>query len=134
MNLSLRIATMSGVLTLALAATASAATVRLVPLAAQTVAAAHSACTVESAAASIVAMPVELPEIAAQQHVTGVTAVRVDLDARGRLADTSVLASSGNRWLDEAALRTARTSTYHAEVRACERVGGPYALVLDFTQ
>ena len=134
MNQTLRIAAFSGALTLALAAAASAATVRLVPLAAHTAAVTHSACAVPSAAASIVATPVELPEIAAQQHVTGVAAVRVDLDARGTLAATSVLASSGNRWLDEAALRTARTSTYRAEVRACERVGGPYALIVDFTQ
>ncbi len=134
MNASLRIAAVTGALTLSLAAAASAGTVRLVPFGAQTAAVTRNACSAPSAAASAFAAPAELPEIAVQQHVTGVTAVRVDLDARGNLGIASVLESSGNRYIDQAALRTARTARYSAEVRTCERVGGSYALIVDFTE
>jgi TonB family protein len=79
------------------------------------------------------AAPAELPTIAAEQNITGTTSVRIDIDAAGRLTGTSVLASSGNRWIDKAALRAARQSRYTAEVRDCAPVGGAYALVVDFT-
>ena len=134
MNAPLRIASVTGALALSLTAAAGAANLRLVPLGPQTAAATHHACAVPSAAASVAATAAELPEIAAQQHVTGTTAIRVDLDARGNLGAASVLQSSGNRYIDEAALRTARTARYGAEVRDCERLGGAYALVVDFTE
>lgn len=134
MNAPLRIAAVTSALTLGLATAASAAGVRLVPLAPQTAALTRNACAVPAAAASVVAAPAELPEIAVQQHVTGITTVRVSLDARGSLNAAAVLESSGNRFLDQSALRAARTARYSAEVRACERVGGQYALVVDFTE
>jgi TonB family protein len=134
MNAPLRIAAVTGALALSLTAAASAAGLRLMPLGPQTAGATHNACAVPFAAASVAAAPVELPEIAAQQRVTGITTLRVDLDARGRLGSAAVLQSSGNRYIDEAALRTARTARYGAEVRDCERSGGTYALVVDFTE
>jgi TonB family protein len=126
----LRIAGIAGTLTLALAATAGAATIRLVPLTGPTVAATLSSC---SAAASVNAAPAVLPQIAAEQHVAGVTAVRVTIDRRGTLTGASVLSSSGNAWLDRAALGTARLSRFTAELRDCERVGGEYAFLVDFS-
>ena len=128
---TVRIAGLAGALTLALSAAAGAATIRLVPLAADTVSATLSGC---SAAASVAAAaPAVLPTIAASQNITGVTAVRVALDRRGTLTGASVLASSGNPWLDRAALSAARLSRFAPEVRNCERVGGEYAFLVDFS-
>ena len=135
MNTLLRSAAVAGALTLSLSAAAGAATVRLVPLAGQAIGTTVNGCALPSALAAVTGIaPVEVPAIAAEQHVTGITEVRIALDARGSLTGTSVLSSSGNRWLDGAALRTARLSTYRAEVRNCARIGGAYAFIVDFTQ
>jgi TonB family protein len=129
---SLRIASITGALALALTSAAAAATVRLVPLAGSTVGASLSGC---SAPASVAfAAAADVPAIAAGQHATGIATVRIELDGRGALGAASVLESSGNRWLDRAALFAARASRYAPEVRGCERVGGAYAFVVDFTQ
>lgn len=128
---ALRIAGAAGVLTLALSAAAGAATIRLAPLAGDTISATLNACS--SAASVAVAAPAVLPTIAAGQGITGVAAVRVTLDRRGALTGASVLASSGNPWLDRAALSAARLSRFSPEVRDCERVGGEYAFLVDFT-
>ena len=133
MNASLHIAAIAGTLTLALSAAAGATTVRLVPLSPPVIGATIGSCAVPFAPAGVTAAAPELPVIAAAQNVTGIAAVRVALDARGRLVGESILNSSGNRWLDRAALRTARLSRYAAETRNCGRVGGEYALVVDFT-
>ncbi len=132
---TVRIAGIAGALTLALYAAAGAATIRLAPLtaplAADTVSATLSGC---SAAASVAAAaPAVLPTIAASQNITGVTAVRVTLDRRGTLTGASVLGSSGNPWLDRAALSAARLSRFTPEMRNCERVGGEYAFLVDFS-
>ena len=119
-------------LTLALSTAAGAATVRLVPLSAPSVATSVTCAAVPASISN--AAPAELPTIAAEQNVTGITAVRIDIDAAGRLRTSSLLASSGNRWIDQAALRAARTSRYSAETRDCAPVGGAYAFVVDFTQ
>ena len=132
MTTSLRIASIAGTLALALSATAGAATLRLVPLGPQSVGASVN-CAATPASITH-AEPADLPAIAAEQHVTGITSVRIALDASGRLTQTSVLESSGNRWIDRAALRTARFSRYGAESRDCTRVGGAYALIVDFTK
>jgi TonB family protein len=129
---SLRIASIAGTLALALSTAAGAATVRLVPLFAPSVATSVECKAVPASISS--AAPAELPTIAAEQNVTGITEVRIDLDAAGRLGKSSVLASSGNRWIDQAALRAARTSRYSAEMRDCEPLGGAYAFVVDFTK
>ena len=140
MNTSLRIAGVAGALTFALYATAGAATVRLVPLtkhavAKQTVAASVRSCRVVDAPALVaIAEPADLPAIAAGQNVSGIAQVRITLDAGGRLSNEAVMNSSGNRWLDQAALRSARLSVYSAEIRNCERVGGEYGLIVDFTR
>jgi TonB family protein len=135
MNTSLRIASAVATLTLALSTAAGAATIRLVPLSPTTAGASTTNCAAAFAPAAVTAAaPAELPEIAAGQNVDGVSEVRIVLDRSGRLANHSVLASSGNYWLDQAALRAARQSRYRAEVRDCAPVGGTYALVVDFTR
>jgi TonB family protein len=132
----LRIASAAATLTLALSTAAGAATIRLAPLSPTTTAGASiTNCGTPFAPAAITAAaPADLPEIAAGQHVDGVSEVRIVLDRSGRLAEQSVLASSGNSWLDQAALLAARQSRYRAEVRDCAPVGGTYALVVDFTR
>ena len=132
MTTSLRIASIAGTLALALSSAAGAATVRLVPLSPPSV---GTSVTCKAVPASVSdASPADLPAIAAEQNITGITAVRINLDAAGRLATSSVLASSGNRWIDQAALRAARSSRYSAEVRDCAPVGGAYAYFVDFTR
>ena len=135
MHTSLRSAAVAGALILTLSAAAGAATVRLVPLAGQTAATTVNGCALPSAPASIIAAaPAELPAIAAGQNVTGITEVRIALDPRGYLSGASVLSSSGNRWIDRAAVQAAQASAFSAEVRDCARVGGEYAFVVDFTR
>jgi TonB family protein len=129
---SLRIAGIAGTLALALSAVAGAATVRLVPLSPPSV---GTSVTCTAAPASIsYAEPADLPAIAAGQNVTGITSVFIALNASGTLTRSAVLGSSGNRWIDKAALRVARFSQYSAESRDCTHVGGTYALVVDFTK
>jgi TonB family protein len=132
-NSSLRILAAAGALTLGLGAAAGAATVRLMPLG-TTIVGASISCAASDRPAAIteVATPV-LPAIAEGQHVTGITTLRIRLDAAGRLTREEVLNSSGNRWINRAARESARLSSYGAEVRNCERVPGAYALVVDFT-
>ena len=132
MTSPLRIASIAATLTLALSTAAGAASVRLVSLATPTVATSVSCAAVPAAITS--AEPADLPTIAVEQNITGITAVRIALDASGRLTSSSVFASSGNRWLDLAALRAARLSRYSAESRDCAGVGGTYAFVVDFTK
>ncbi len=72
------------------------------------------------------------PEIAREMHASGTTLVRVDLDASGRLTGAATTASSGNRWLDAAALESARQSTYRAEIRDCHAIGGSYFVSVGF--
>lgn len=128
----LRIASIAGTLALALSSAAGAASIRLVPLAPTSVGA---SVTCAAAPASIThAEPADLPAIAAEQNVTGITSVRIALDASGRLTNSSVLESSGNRWIDQAAVRAARFSRFSAESRDCTHVGGEYAFVVDFTK
>jgi TonB family protein len=131
---SLRFVSVAGVLTLALSTAAGAATVRLAPLAGETIATSAKSCPVASAPASVrLAEAAALPAIAAQTGVTGITTVRIALDDRGRVTDESVMGSSGNRWIDQAALRSAQLTRYSAEIRDCQRVAGAYEVIVDFT-
>jgi len=129
----LRIAGIAATLSLALSAAAGAATVRLVSLPSAPSVGASVTCAAVPAAITD-AQPADLPTIAAEQHVTGIASVKIALDAAGRLTSSSVFESSGNRWLDQAALRAARSSRYSAESRDCAHVGGTYAFVVDFTK
>lgn len=85
------------------------------------------------APATVDDMPfVEAPRIAAEQGVTGTAQVKIRLTAAGKLAASEMFSSSGNPWLDEAALLSARMTRYSAELVNCERVGGSYLYQVDF--
>lgn len=129
---SLRIASAAGALVLALSAAAGAATVRLVPLSPPSIGASVRCALVPASISH--AEPADLPAIAAEQNVTGIATVRIAIDRAGRLTHAALLDSSGNRFIDQAALRAAKFSRYTAESRDCAHVGGTYALVVDFTQ
>ena len=132
MTRSIRILALGGALTLPLSATAAAATVRLIPSTGITVAPSLS-CGVPAVPAALtnVYEPV-VPPIAEAQHAAGVTNLRIELDKAGHLARADVITTSGNRWLDEAAIASARLSRYRSETRNCESIAGTYVLAVDF--
>jgi TonB family protein len=75
---------------------------------------------------------VDYPAIAQLQGVAGETRVRVDLSERGTLRSAAVDRSSGNQWLDKAAVAAARSLRYSPEIASCEAVAGSYALTVQF--
>jgi TonB family protein len=74
----------------------------------------------------------ETPSIAAAQGVTGSASVKIDLASNGGLVSNSLYASSGNPWLDAAALRSARMTHFTPELRNCQHVGGTYLYTVDY--
>jgi TonB family protein len=131
----IRIASVAGALSLALAGTASAATLRLEPLTQQTVSTTLSSCANPFVPASITQPEsADIPAIAEGQKATGFATVRIELNADGQLVSNTLTGSSGNSALDQAAMIAAHFSRYSAEVRDCHAVGGVYALIVDFTQ
>lgn len=119
---------------LAAAHPAAATTITMAPLAArQATVGVTEHCTVTNRSAAIDAAPFsEIPEIARLQGVTGESLVRVDLAATGALQTAALYGSSGNRWLDRAALSTARMIRYVPEVRNCRNVAGAYLISVRF--
>jgi periplasmic protein TonB len=112
---------------------AQAATVSITPLSATPTVAVGEGCTARDHAAAIAGVPFfEMPEIARLQRVTGESLVRIDLTASGALRSAALASSSGNRWLDGAALATARISRYVPEVRNCTPIAGAYLISVQF--
>jgi TonB family protein len=94
-------------------------------------------CSVREAPAKVKAMAVVTPEIVREVSQAGTgsigeTQLEVDLEQSGRPSAVRVLASSGNRYLDLAAVDGASIGAYSPEVRECERVAGVYRLFVDF--
>jgi TonB family protein len=74
----------------------------------------------------------ETPSIAAAQGATGSASVKIDLASNGALVGNTLYASSGNPWLDAAALRSARMTHFTPELRNCQHVGGTYLYTVDY--
>jgi len=74
----------------------------------------------------------EMPAIAAEQNIGGTAQVKIDLTSSGSLAASSLFASSGNRWLDDAALLSARMTRYTSETVNCEHIAGSYLYEVEF--
>jgi TonB family protein len=74
----------------------------------------------------------EVPDIAAAEHQHGTAGVIIDLDSSGNLAAERVYNSSGSRWLDLAALKSARMTKFVAEKVNCEAVSGEYMYEVEF--
>jgi TonB family protein len=96
---------------------------------------AAASCATPYAAAAVRGTPWAegLPDIVEGQGASGGTAfVEIKLQPSGALSNYALLQSSGNRWTDDAALRTARMTKYSAETENCTAVGGDYLLEVDF--
>ncbi|HEX3463507.1 MAG TPA: energy transducer TonB [Candidatus Elarobacter sp.] len=75
------------------------------------------------------------PDWPLEHDVTsGTTSVKVDLTAGGTILGASVVRSSGNVWLDSAALRATRLSSFRPEIRNCSPVAGSYIYVVQFVK
>jgi TonB family protein len=63
---------------------------------------------------------------------SGTVKVRVDLSESGKLKGSSVLASSGNFFLDRAAIEAVREMAFSPEQDNCVATGGSYAVEVVF--
>lgn len=118
-------------------APAGAVTISLRPILstdhAATVVGVNRACSTPDAPAAIAGAPFfEMPRIAEQQGVSGVSEVKIDLSQSGALTAESLAVSSGNRWLDAAAMRSARMSYFVPELKHCDHVSGSYLYEVAF--
>lgn len=89
-------------------------------------------CRADAGAHIIRAYEADYPEIARMQGITGTAMVKVDLTATGDLANVSIEKSSGNPFLDDAALRAVRASRFAPEIDDCTNVAGSYLVEVDF--
>jgi TonB family protein len=93
----------------------------------------NASCRSPHTDAALRGMPsYEMPTIAQEQGASGVSVVEIELNADGALARYRLAGSSGDRWLDQAALRTARMSQYQPETQNCAPIAGSYLLEVDF--
>jgi TonB family protein len=74
----------------------------------------------------------EVPDIASAMDAHGTAQVKIDLTSNGSLAHEELYSSSGNRWLDNAAMRSARLTTFTPEIIDCQRVAGSYLYDVEF--
>jgi TonB family protein len=96
--------------------------------------ASQTSCSVSSAPATIRdVVSADAPLIAQILGETGVAMVQVSLSNSGALESATIAKSSGSKWLDAAALTTAREQRYSPEISDCQAVGGTYLVSVDFT-
>lgn len=74
----------------------------------------------------------EMPTIAHEMGVSGIAQVKIDLTSAGNLAGEQIFSTSGNRWLDAAALQSARMTQFTPEISNCVHVAGSYLYEVDF--
>lgn len=110
-------------------AAASIPALATVPVQAQS---AQRMCIANSGAHIVMIHAPDYPTIARIQGATGTAIVQVDLSASGDLSTASILKSSGNRFLDDAALRAVRDSRFAPEVTDCATVGGSYLVEVNW--
>lgn len=92
-------------------------------------------CSAASSNASLsYASPVDMPAIAKEMGFSGTASIRIDIAPDGALVAARVAESSGNPWVDKAALAAARATTYRAATVDCAPVGGAYLLIADLRQ
>ncbi|MGZ3506259.1 MAG: energy transducer TonB [Vulcanimicrobiaceae bacterium] len=124
--------TLASLATPALALDKSSPTITLVPFSPSYIAVQNPSTRCNKAAA-VDGLPFfEMPEIAAGQGISGTTAVKIDLTPAGSLAREELFLSSGNPWLDSAAMRSARLTRFTSEVVSCKHVGGTYLYEVEF--
>jgi TonB family protein len=92
-----------------------------------------STCKTQAAPAAIsIPVPVDYPDIAAEQNRSGTAVIQVNLADTGALREATLFESSGNQFLDRAAMLAARQQTYSPQIVRCESVGGSYLVNVDF--
>jgi TonB family protein len=117
-------------------AAAGAQSVSLTPLAPThraTIAVTGATCANPYAAAQMSDASLEYPEVTRAQQVEGVAYVGITLLPNGTLAHVWPIASTGNGFLDAAAIDAVRNARYTAERAQCESVGGDYTVKVDFS-
>jgi TonB family protein len=77
-------------------------------------------------------MQPQYPVIARSMGATGMSAVRVALNADGSVAGASIYKSSGFDSLDQAALQAALATHYKPEIFRCEPIAGAYIFRAEF--
>jgi TonB family protein len=82
-------------------------------------------------ATTINAVPAETPQIAAQQGITGEVTVQVTLDENSKLVDAKVVRTP-SAILNNAALASARQSTFKTRIANCKPVADTYLFTVDF--
>jgi TonB family protein len=107
-------------------------TVTLIPLSSLHAGVASAISRCNKPAALDGEMYVDVPNIDILQGVTGTTLVRIDLNAKGVLTGESLFSSSGNPWLDRAALASPKAARFIPEMMNCTAVGGSYLYEVDF--
>jgi protein TonB len=92
-------------------------------------------CANPNADASIkgTAVEPEYPDIAREQGATGVTQVKVTLDATGAVTDATVYKSAGNQALDNEAVKAAKATQYVPDIVNCVKTAGSYIFRAEFT-
>jgi hypothetical protein len=83
-------------------------------------------------ARALAVAPLKYPEFAGTLHQSGVAQVAVSLDQRSVVQGVAVYKTSGVGSLDEAALTSARNSTYEPGLRSCLPVPGTYLFRAEF--
>ena len=78
--------------------------------------------------------PPVLPSIAREQRASGAAVIEIRLSPSGAVVGRTVATSSGNRWLDRAALESADGSRFSPEFQDCKAVGGTYLLRVEFPE
>jgi protein TonB len=107
-------------------------TVTLIPLSAEHAGIVSAPSKCNKPAAIDGEMFVDVPAIASLQGITGTTLVRIDLSATGALSGEALFESSGNPWLDRAALDSPKAARFIPEMVNCTAIGGSYLYQVDF--
>jgi TonB family protein len=76
----------------------------------------------------------EYPAIALGMGVEGNTLVVFTMNQNGTIADASVADTSGNQWLDQAAVDAVRKSRFAPAVHNCSKIGGVYGVEVLFAR
>jgi TonB family protein len=90
----------------------------------------------DKSARIVVAAPIDIPNIVSKaalyRHAFGIAMLAVELAPDGTLLRTTVVRSSGNKWLDLSAMTAVRHCRFEAERRGGVAVGGTYQVIADF--
>jgi protein TonB len=118
---------------LAVAAATSAMFLNGAPAAAAQDQGPKASCTVASAPPVITrSVPAETPPFLLISGVSGAAEVEINLSDAGAVESATIAKSSGNKWLDAAAIDAVREQEYLPEISFCQPVSGSYLVNVDF--